>query len=413
MQMAMAVGGCSAEDADRLRRSMGSKRGTESVESLRDKLFHGMAENGIHGADAEAVYTQIQAFANFGFAESHSISFALLVYASAWLRLHYPAAYLAALLRAQPMGFYAPHTLVADAERHGVQVLHPDIHRSEVHPTLERGRRGGGGGSEDCLDSQHTPPVAFQDEDASLAAQRAHRRDEAWGVRLGLAGVRNVGSDAAERIVGERQRNGPFRDLFDLARRTRITGSALEALAESGACRGLGLSRREALWQAGQAATENPDQLEHTRVIVQPPLFSLLTPEEQTAADLWASGVSPGSHPMEHVRGGLEERGILPAAAVRRVESGRRVRVAGIVTHRQRPATARDITFLNVEDETGLIGVVCSVGVWRRYRKVARESPALVVRGMVENSPEGVVNVVADRLDDLAVSSSIASRDFH
>ena len=140
MQMAMAVGGCSGEDADLLRRAMGSKRGDEKIERLRDKLYAGMAGNGIDGADADAIYAKIQAFANFGFAESHSLSFALLVYASAWMRLHYPGAFLAALLRAQPMGFYSPQTLVADARRHGVAVLRPDILRSGVDATLEAAR---------------------------------------------------------------------------------------------------------------------------------------------------------------------------------------------------------------------------------------------------------------------------------
>lgn len=137
MQMAVAVGDCTAEDADLLRRAMGSKRGQEKISTLREKLYDGMAGNGITGADADAIYGKIEAFANFGFAESHAISFALLVYVSSWMKLHYPGAFLAALLRAQPMGFYSPRTLTADARRHGVEVLRPDILRSDVFPVLE------------------------------------------------------------------------------------------------------------------------------------------------------------------------------------------------------------------------------------------------------------------------------------
>lgn len=410
MQMAIAVGGCSAEDADQLRRAMGSKRGTERIDTLREKLYIGMAENGITGEQADAVYEKIQAFANFGFAESHSISFALLVYASAWLRLHYPAAFLAALLRAQPMGFYSPQSLVADARRHGVTTRRPDILRSDVHPTLEPDAAGQTTGMDSCLDPSQ--PAAMRFDPHSPDDQAAHRRDGAFAVRLGLASVRSVGVKLAERIVAERESGGAYRDVFDLARRTGANTAVLESLADAGAFECFGLSRREALWQAEQAAHERPNQLEGTTLAVQPPLFGLLSPEEQTVSDIWATGISPDGHPIEHLRSSLQARGVCAAADLRSAETGRRIEVAGVVTHRQRPATARNVTFMNLEDETGLVNVVCSTGVWTRYRRIARERPALIVRGMLERSPEGVVNVVADRFEPLDVSAQVRSRDF-
>ncbi|WP_167131751.1 error-prone DNA polymerase [Paramicrobacterium chengjingii] len=410
MQMAMAVGGCSAEDADQLRRAMGSKRGTERIDSLRDTLYAGMAKNGLVGKQADAVYAKIQAFANFGFAESHSISFALLVYASAWLRLHYPAAFLAALLRAQPMGFYSPQSLVADARRHGVTTHRPDLHLSHVHPSLEGDREGSTQGREECVNSQQSPIGVFDPTMKDTQAQ--HRRDEAFAVRLGLAAVRGVGEKIAQQIVAERDANGHFRDMYDLVRRTGVRTPVLESLADAGAFECLGLSRREALWQAEHAAQERPEQLVGTALTVQPPLFSLLTPEEQTVSDIWATGISPEGHPLEHLREELTTRGVRSAVALRTAEPGRRIRVAGVVTHRQRPATARNVTFLNLEDETGLVNVVCSTGVWNRYRRIARESPALIVRGMLERSPEGVVNVLADQFEQLGIRAQTRSRDF-
>ncbi|RLP77363.1 DNA polymerase III subunit alpha [Mycetocola tolaasinivorans] len=412
MQMAMAVGGCDAEDADLLRRAMGSKRGREKIATLREKLYAGMAENGIVGAEADNIYERIEAFSNFGFAESHSISFALIVYASAWLRLHYPGAFLAALLRAQPMGFYAPHTLVADATRHGVQTLRPDLHRSGVDAGLEPlatvdTRHSG---MDACLHTPAESPGPFDPAGPNL--DHEHRRDAGFAVRLGLAGITGIGAEAAARIVAERERGGEYTGMDDLGRRTGLSSAQLEALATSGACDGLGTSRRQALWQAGPASRESPNQLAGSAVTVQPPLFAMLDAQETLAADLWATGISTDDHPLAGLRGALSARDILGSAALRDAESGRRVRVAGVVVHRQRPATASGITFVNLEDEDGMINVICSVGLWNRYRRVLRESPALVIRGILERSPEGIINVVADGAEPLDLAVRTRSRDF-
>jgi error-prone DNA polymerase len=412
MQVAMAVGGCTGDDADLLRRAMGSKRGIERIDSLRAKLYAGMAENGITGEDADSIYAKIQAFAGFGFAESHALSFVLLVYASAWLRLHYPAAFLAALLRAQPMGFYSPQSLISDARRHGVEVLRPDIQRSLVTATLEPlPDLAGVTGSPSCLHFEQPPVGLF---DASIPFdQSAHTRDGAFAVRLGLDEVSGIGTPLAEKIVAERDRGGPFTDMNDLVRRTGLETRQLELLAGAGAFDCFGLSRREAMWNAGNAAQDRPEFLEGTVVAVQPPLFTMPSKVEELMSDLWATGVSTDSHPVEHLRPQLTSRGILSADQLRTAETGRRIEVGGVVTHRQRPATASGITFLNLEDETGLVNVICSVGVWNRYRRVVRDSPALVVRGLLERSPEGVTNLVADGFRLLEMAPKTKSRDFH
>ncbi|WAA64828.1 error-prone DNA polymerase [Microbacterium oxydans] len=413
IQMATAIGDCTADEADLLRRAMGSKRGLEKIEKVRDKLYAGMARRGLVDEAADRIYAQIQAFSNFGFAESHSLSFALLVYASSWLKLHYPAAFLAGLLRSQPMGFYSAATLTADARRHGVEVHRPDLHVSGATETLEplADFPGNGPTGRDTCLADPQPPVLRFDREAPDEST-AHRRDGRFAVRLGLSGIRGIGVPMAERIVAEREAHGRYRDLNDLVRRTDATAAQLEALATAGAFACLGLERREAIWLAGAAADDRSRFLPGTTVAVQPPLFADQTSYERLSADLWATGVSTDDHPMAHFREALRTRGVLTAADLQGHEIGRRIEVAGLVTHRQRPATAAGITFVNLEDESGLVNVVCSAGVWNRYRRVARESPALIIRGILERSAEGVVNVLADGFEDLRTGLTHRSRDF-
>ncbi|MFD4419963.1 error-prone DNA polymerase [Agromyces sp. NPDC058484] len=430
MQMAVAVGNCSAADADLLRRAMGSKRGVEKIDRLRSKLYAGMAENGIEPEVADSIYAKIEAFANFGFAESHALSFGLLVYASSWLKLHYPAAFLAALIRAQPMGFYSPQTLTADARRHGVEMLRPDILRSGVSAGLEAievGASGASGASTAasaasgdgcrgptglaaCAEPVQPPIGPFDRNAPDRSAE--HRRDGAFAVRLGLADVSSIGTAVAERIVGEREAHGPYRDMADVSRRAGLAAEQLEALAAAGAFDGFSLRRREALWLAGEAAEDREEYLAGSVVVVQPPLLPMLSPAEQVVYDLWATGISPDDHPIRHIRERLDERGAIRIDLLRHAESGRRIEVGGVVTHRQRPATASGITFMNLEDESGTLNVIAGVGVWNRYRRVAREAPAMIVRGILERSPEGVTNLVADRFERLTVSATMRSRDF-
>ncbi|WP_311259194.1 error-prone DNA polymerase [Microbacterium sp. WCS2018Hpa-9] len=413
IQMATAIGDCTADEADLLRRAMGSKRGLEKIEKVRDKLYTGMTRRGLSAEQSDRIYAQIQAFSNFGFAESHSLSFALLVYASSWLKLHYPAAFLAGLLRSQPMGFYSASTLTADARRHGVEVRRPDLHASGVTETLEPlegAPRRMPTGLDACGDPVQPRVPRFDRSTPDESA--AHRRDGAYAVRMGLSGVRGIGTPLAERIVTEREAAGPFRDLNDLVRRTDATAAQLESLATAGAFECLGLQRREAIWLSGAAAEDRSRYLPGTTISVQPPLFSDQSSYEQLSADLWATGVSTDDHPMAHFRGLLRERGVLTSTDLQSHETGRRIEVAGLVTHRQRPATAAGVTFLNLEDENGLVNVICSTGVWGRYHRVARDSPALIIRGILERSAEGVVNVLADAFEDLRTGVTHRSRDF-
>ncbi len=391
MQLAIDLAGFDAAGADQLRRAMGSKRSAEAMARIRDRLYAGMAERGITGEVADDVYLKLSSFASYGFPESHAMSFAYLVYASSWLKRYHPAPFLAALLNAQPMGFYAPQTLVDDARRHGVEVRRPDINASGAKAVLEATRATRWG---------------------SAPGEPPHR----WGlggpaVRLGLAGVRTIGVDLAQRIEAERTAGGPYRDLPDLARRVGLTAGQLEALATADAFACFGLTRRAALWAAGAAAQERPGRLPGTVTGATAPTLPGMAAVDRLYADVWATGLSPESHPARFVRPRLDALGAVPITELARVEPGRRIRVGGIVTHRQRPGTAGGVTFLNLEDETGMLNVTCSPGLWRRYRTVARTSAALVVRGRLERY-EGVTNLVADRLDPITPPVRPAARDF-
>ncbi|HUL27178.1 MAG TPA: error-prone DNA polymerase [Streptosporangiaceae bacterium] len=378
MQLSVDCAGFSPAEADQLRQAMSSKRGPERIEELRGRLLAGMAARGIPAGTGEDIYAKIVAFSSYGFPESHAISFAYLVYASAWLKLYYPAAFTAALLRAQPMGFYSPASLIGDARRHGVRVRGVDVNASAVVATL------GGPGS---------PGTG-----RPVQAQPA--------IRLGLAGVRNLGPGPAAVIVAGQ----PYRDLEDFARRTTLPAPALEALAMAGAFGCFGMSRREALWAAGAAATIRPGQLPGSGTGLAAPPLAAMTAAEETFADLWATGTS-GVHPVAHIRGALAERGVIGAAELKTARPGAAVVVAGLVTHRQQPGTARGVVFLGLEDETGMANVICPPPVWERHRRLAVDASALLVHGRVERL-EGAVSLLATRLERLAVAAAVRSRDF-
>ncbi|WP_067479250.1 error-prone DNA polymerase [Nocardia amamiensis] len=372
MQMAVDVAGFTAVEADQLRRAMGSKRSPERMERLRERLYRGMRErHGITGEIADRIYEKLYAFANFGFPESHSQSFASIVFYSAWFKLHHPAAFSAGLLRAQPMGFYSPQSLVADARRHGVAVHGPDVNASRAEPTLEA---------------------------------------KGTEVRLGLAAVRQIGDDLAERIVAVRGER-PYTSFLDLTGRVELTVAQAESLATAGALGSLGVTRREALWAAGAAAGERPDRLPGTGAATTAPALPGMSDLEMAAADVWATGVSPGSYPTQFLRPRLEALGVIPASGLLDVPDGSRVLVGGAVTHRQRPATAEGVTFLNLEDETGMVNIVCSVGLWSRYRRLAQGATALLIRGRVQNA-DGAVSIVAEHLQRLDLRMGSKSRDF-
>jgi error-prone DNA polymerase len=401
MQLAIIAAGCTPAEADQLRRAMGSKRSAEKMEAMRERLYAGMAANGITGAVADDVYVKIKAFAAFGFAESHSISFAFLVYASSWLKLYHPAAFCASLLNAQPMGFYSPQSLVQDAKRHGVDVRGPDLNASRAQANLES-PTDPNLGRPAVVGVVPTPPVAEYEGPGP----------EQPAVRLGLSSVRTIGLELAEAIVAERSRRGDYASMADLVRRTGLNTEQVEALATSGAFDCLDLTRRGALWAAGPVAAIRADQLpvdtidEHAA----PPLPEMTEPE-QLLADYWATSITRDTYPTTLIRSRLTALGVVDAKTLRTMPDRTRVLIGGIVTHRQRPATARGIIFINLEDETGMVNVICDPVVWGRHRRIARESGGLLIRGMLERV-DGVVNVVAERIDKLHLGVRAGSRDF-
>jgi error-prone DNA polymerase len=237
-----------------------------------------------------------------------------------------------------------------------------------------------------------------------------HADESTMAVRIGLRYVRNLGDGLLERIEAERAA-GPYRDLEDFARRTGASTDAIEGLATAGAFGCFGLSRRDALWAAAALREARPDKLPGLVTGLDAPALPGMTAREEAAADLWSMGLSPAAHPTEFTRPALEARGVVPIAALSGVPNRTVVEVAGVVTHRQRPGTAQGVIFVNLEDETGLLNVICSPGLWRRYRRVARTSQALVIRGVLERH-QGVTNLVAHRLTPLATGAAPRSRDF-
>ncbi len=359
MEMAVAVAGFSPTESDELRQAMAAKRSAVRMLGLKGRFYAGMATNGITGEAADQLFDAMAAFANFGFPESHAVSFAHLVYCSAWIKHHYPAAFLASLLNAQPLGFWSPQSLVADARRHGVEVRRPDVNASGVGATLEG------------------PP--------------------AWpAVRLGLGSVRGLGEERAAALVA----GAPWPDLEDLARQG-CSRADLEALAAAGALDAFGPSRRALTWMAGAAAQAAPGRLPGVVTGRDVPPLPATTPPERLADDLWSLGLTTEATALEMLRPRLRAQGVVTAASLRGAEATR-VRVAGVVTHRQHPETARGAVFVNLEDETGHVNVIFSRGAWARFRTVAAHAPALIVGGSLERG-SGTVALVAERVERLEV----------
>lgn len=379
MQIAVDAAGFSGAEADSLRRAMGAKRSPARMAALKQRFYDGLAAtNGITGVVADKLWTKIVAFAAYGFPESHSQSFASLVYFSAWFKRYYPAQFCVGLLRAQPMGFYSPQSLIQDARRHGVEIRPVSVNASQVDASLE-------------LADAPAPPA-----------------QPAPAIRLGLGSIKGLGDKAAKRVAAA----APFSDIADLSRRADLNVTQVESLATAGALDCFGLSRRQALWQAGVAATEREGMLPGLSAITAPALPGM-SALELMATDIAATGITHDRQPMSMVRELLNAADVLTAAQLRAVPDGTRVRVAGTVTHRQRPRTASGLTFLGMEDETGLLNVMVSPGLWSRHKVLARTARALIVRGVVRNAT-GAVSIDADKLEPLEVGHWLArgSRDF-
>ena len=376
MQLAVVAAGFTAGEADRLRRAMAAWKRRGGIEPFRDKLIDGMLGRGYTRQYAEQIYQQIQGFGEYGFPESHAASFALLVYVSSWIKCHEPAAFACALLNSQPLGFYSISSIVQDARRHGVEVRPADVMVSRVDSSLERGGDG--------------KPA----------------------LRLGLGLVKGLKVNSAERVV-EARNDKRFSSTEDLARRARLDRHDLSCLAAADALSGLAGHRREALWET--LAVDDPTRLELPAVPVSLPALAAPTEGEEIVADYETLGLTLRRHPLALLRERLRKRRIIPATDLLKYRNGDRIQVAGIVTCRQRPATASGVIFVTLEDETGYVNLIVWNELADRQRKELLGSRLLSASGEVQKQGR-VVHVLARRLEDLSPwlgRLATTSHDFH
>ena len=369
LRIAMVAAGFTGGEAEELRRAMGFKRSVERMSVIEARLRGGMEERGIDAPARDAIVKAITSFALYGFPESHAASFALIAYASAYLRAHHPAAFHAALLNAWPMGFYHPATLVKDAQRHGTSVWPIDVARSGWK----------------C-------------------------RWEERGVRLGLRFVKGLHETTGRRIEAE-ARHAPFDSLEDLERRVAPRAGELDRLADAGALAAFGFTRREAQWQAARVARPGGELFSDLPGAPGSPLPEM-RPEEETTADYRATEMTTGPHLVQHIRPSLAAASVSTTEALRAMPDGRRVRTAGAVIVRQRPGTAKGFVFLTLEDETGMAQAIIRPDLFRAQRSLIVGSPGLVVEGVLQKS-DGTLSVKAEKFWALKEFRSPPSHDFH
>jgi error-prone DNA polymerase len=367
LEVAMALAGFSVGEAEGLRRAMSRKRSQDAIEAHRERFFAGAARNGVPEETTELVFSKINGFAAFGFPKSHAAAFALLAYQSAWLRHYYPGEFLCALLNAQPMGFYPPASLVRDAQRRGVEVLPPDVNLSAASCRIER-------------DS----------------------------VRIGLGYIKGLGEQPAKMFVAEREENGNFSSVVQLAQRAPLDRPGLEALVASGACDSFGWPRRQLLWRLGLAprsVSVGADGDERQLALPLGPTSEIPELPEQTSwermlADYRTTSMSIGVHPLELLRPHLPAE-VATSADLEHLEHRSRVAIAGLVVARQRPATANGVVFMLLEDEHGQMNLVIPLEVYERFRPLVRGEPLLLARGRFERF-ERNRNLIVDELVTLA-----------
>jgi error-prone DNA polymerase len=360
LEVSMALAGFTPGQAEALRRAMSRKRSREAMLDLWREFRDGARERGVDDEVIRGVFTKLVGFSNFGFPKAHSAAFAVLAYQSAWLRRRYPAEFLAALLNAQPMGFYPPASLVRDAQRRGVRVLAPCIARSEAICSIEDG-----------------------------------------AVRVGLGYVREVRQEAAERLTAERAADGPFRDIADLAARADLRREQIAQLVRAGACDTFERPRRAMLWELGVLSRPHAGAQGTQLALPIPAGSAPPLPElgrfERTLTDYETTGLSTGWHLVALVRPGFPP-GVLTAGQLRETDHGSDVQVAGLVVARQRPATAGGIVFLLLEDETGMVNCIVRPEVYERYRAVVRADPLVMAWGRLERR-ERTMNVLVTRME--------------
>jgi error-prone DNA polymerase len=367
LEVAMALSGFSVGEAEGLRRAMSRKRSEAALEAYRKRFVEGAAANGVEERLANEIYDKLVGFSGFGFPKSHAAAFGLLGYQSQWLRCHYPAEFLAALLNAQPMGFYPPATLVRDAQRRGVEVLPPDVNLSAAKCVVQDGK-----------------------------------------VRIGIEYVTSIGEDDAKALVEERERNGPFRSVRELAQRAPLRLEGLEALISSGACAAFGAEARPLLWEAGLAprSASVPGSGGEERQLALALDPTVVTPElpeptewERMLTDYQTTSLTVGIHPLELLRPHLPEA-VLSSHDLGQSLDRSEVAVAGMAIARQRPATANGVVFMLLEDEFGQMNLIVPPSVYDRYRAIVRGEPLILARGRFERV-ERNQNVLVRELETL------------
>ncbi|MBV8600147.1 MAG: error-prone DNA polymerase, partial [Candidatus Eremiobacteraeota bacterium] len=374
--MAIEAAGFTPGQADQLRRAMGHKRSHQRMAEIYPKLVGGMVENGIDETAARQLFHMLEGFADYGFPESHAASFALLAYASAYVKCHEPAIFLAAILNVQPMGFYATEVLVNDARRHGVTVRPVEVNASRWW--------------------------SFVDGEGA--------------VRLGFHIVRGL-AEGQQKALESALDQGEFADVLDFARRTKLSREALENLAASGAFAPWFDARREAMWALrGLTERETRGELGRRMDVREPqPRLRALAPAETTRFDIVALGVTTGPQPIAHFRAELERKGILAAERLSSMPNNLICKVGGMVITRQRPGTAKGFVFLTLEDETGLVNVIVRPDVYERNRRTIRTSQALVIEGKLQKE-SGCIDLLARRfweLDTEGTNEKVRARNFH
>jgi len=383
LQVAEIMGNFGAGEAEAFRRAMSRKRSAEIMESYRAKFLAGSRANGVSEAVATRVFENLKGFAEFGFPKSHSVSFALLAYQTAWMKRYYPVEFFCGLFNNQPMGFYPPHVLTNDAKRHGISVVRPDINISRVTCSVE---------------------------------QDAHEQLEHGGVRVGLGYVRQVGEAGAAVIAAERERGGEFQSLFDFVQRTGLARRATESLIRIGAFDTFGMNRRELLWQLGlfgdglvrsnlRIPKQRQLQLQLSTQQDAVPLANF-TAYQRMAADYELLGLSPDSHPMTFLRPALGE-GVQSSRHLQSLPGNSRVSVAGLVVCRQRPQTARGVVFLLLEDEFGMVNVMVSKEMDEEQAILVRTAMFLEVEGVAEKRAGEQRTIVATALREIIPTEAL------
>jgi error-prone DNA polymerase len=371
LRMAMAVADFTAGEAEELRRAMGFKRSAERMEQIERKLRAGIANKGVNKQDENDIVRSITSFALFGFPESHAASFALIAYASAYLKYYHPAAFFAAMLNCYPLGFYHPATLIKDAERHGVKLLPIDVTHSNWSCTIENG-----------------------------------------ALRLGLRYVGGLREETGKRSEAERAR-APFESMADFSARVNPNRRELDILAYAGAFASFGMTRRDAMWQAAAVEREPGSLLARVEPRATPNQLPAMSAIDETTADYAATGMTTRPHLMAYLREGLKAHGVLSAEELPLAKHGSWVKTAGVVIVRQRPGTAKGFVFITLEDETGISNLILLPGLFQQYRALLRTAKILYAEGVLQ-TVDGVTAIKASRFRALKSPGALpASHDFH